>query len=146
MRESEPEATPRPSQRPSQRPPIGAPPAPTPPVDDEDEDDVDCPFCGGTGKRRRLDDVDSIEAWASVLEDKGVDLEARQDWTTLFASSEQGKLDALAIVHTILKKAIGGHPVRNASAFVVICVKNCWEKIKDVPDDVRAQAKRRRRW
>ena len=67
--------------------------------------------------------MDNIDAWHSCLQDEGVDLSARRDWCSLYASGGQAKVEGLSIVHSVLKKRMGEHPVRHPSKFVVAGVK-----------------------
>ena len=131
-----------------QRLPIGAAPRPASDVDTDGEDDApfECPFCRGTGRRMHYKKVDNVDAWAAVLENKGVDDNARESWISLYATpGDRGKSEALSIVHGLLKRISGGHPPNSRSAFIVGRVKTAWEKIKEIPDDIRDQAAKRRR-
>ena len=94
--------------------------------------DEACPFCEGTGVKRPLPPVDTVEAWSIVLESLEVDENARLDWCALYSAvdSEKAKQEALSIVHKILKKDSGGHGVDNPSAFIVSTVKNAWKSLR----------------
>ena len=91
----------------------------------------DCPFCGGSGVRQEYPQIDTIEAWAKVLEGRGADEAAVVAWCTLWSASEMGKFEAVSIVHKIIKKESGRYPIEKVSAFVTGCVKNVWHRMRD---------------
>ena len=105
-----------------------------------------CPFCRGTGVARDLIHVDSLDAWATVLLDLGVDDGALHDWCTLFAASEgERRVEALSVVHKLLLKESGNNAVENPSGFVVAAVKNAWRKLRNVDWDNEEHDNKRRR-
>ena len=99
-----------------------------------------CPLCGGTGQCEPEPTIDCQEAWAAVLARKDVDLDARNDWSTLYSSCEGGKVEALSIVHKLLKKDSGGYGVTNPGGFVVASVKEGWHNVRD--EDRRKRSRR----
>ena len=97
-----------------------------------------CPFCKGSGEGREFYPVDDVNAWSTVLEELGVDDLARQDWIALWASGTVGgQVEAMSIVHKLLNKASGSHPVRKPSAFVVSAVGNAWRELREMPPSKR---------
>ena len=99
-----------------------------------------CLLCQGTGEARDLPDVDDVNAWSAVLSNMGVDDRARQAWITLYASNTAaGKTEALSIVHKLLKKDSGSHPVRKPGGFVVSAVGHAWKEVRDLPPSKRYQ-------
>ena len=69
-----------------------------------------------------------------------VDTEARRDWITLYASDPLvGKMEAMSIVHKLLKKDSGGHGARNPSGFVVSAVGHAWREVRDLPSTRKRQ-------
>ena len=100
-----------------------------------------CPLCGGAGQCEPTPTIDCQEAWSAVLEHKEVDEDARLDWSTLYSSGEGGKVEALSIVHKLLKKGSGGYAVTNASGFVVSSVTEDWHRVRGDRDH-----RKRRRW
>ena len=68
----------------------------------------------------------------------GVDDRARNDWITLYASDPVvGKMEAMSIMHKLLKKDSGGFAAHNPSGFVVSAVGHAWKEVRDLPPSKR---------
>ena len=101
--------------------------------------DTTCPFCGGTGEYQPLPKLDTIETWSRILEMSEVDEPARQDWASLFAASDDGKREALSIVHKVISK---DDKIRKPSCFVSSSVKKAWHGVRDIPREVNDDGRR----
>ena len=85
-----------------------------------------------------------MDAWSAVFKESGVDTLVRWDWCSLYVASDQERnLEALPIIHKILRKDSGGHPVDNPSGCVVVAVRNAWRSLRDIPEDDNREKKGR---
>ena len=94
---------------------------------------VPCAYCDGTGKKRLTDTIGAIanfstdpSKWKDVLAARGCDDTAFIEFYALASSSDWGYTRAMRIIHNIMKKEAGGHPVQNVSAFIVSGTKDAW--------------------
>ena len=65
----------------------------------------------------------------------GCDRQSVRDWQTLFLANDIGRVEAMNILHKILKKSHGGEgqKVRHPPAFVIAAVKKAWHVARPDP-------------
>ena len=89
-------------------------------------------MCNGSGVVPSFQAIESVDAWAAILSEMGVDAVACRDWQSLFTASDKGRMEAMCVVHKILKKEQGGptHAVRKPGAFVCAAVRAAWHEVR----------------